>query len=96
MARQKGGLKRAERRQPEPSPIVISDADAAPRSAPRPATQPPQTAPAGSKSKSKKRGGTSKAENRAKVQRAIENADRLQMKSAKRANRDEKRKRARE
>lgn len=32
MARQKGGLKRAERRQPEPSPIVISDADAAPRS----------------------------------------------------------------
>lgn len=47
-------------------------------------------------SNSRKRGHARKAENRAKLERAVENADRLQMKASKRSARDEKRKRAKE
>lgn len=44
----------------------------------------------------RKRGHSRKAENRAKQERAIGNADRLQMKASKRSARDERRKRAKE
>lgn len=47
-------------------------------------------------SNARKRGHARKAENRAKLERAVENADRLQMKASKRSARDEKRKRAKE
>ncbi|PWN34195.1 uncharacterized protein FA14DRAFT_180822 [Meira miltonrushii] len=49
-----------------------------------------------SSSNSRKRGHARKAENRAKLERAVGNADRLQMKASKRSARDEKRKRAKE
>ena len=49
-----------------------------------------------STSSKKKRGHTNKAQSRAKLERAVENADRLHAKASKRAHRDEKRKRAKE
>lgn len=49
-----------------------------------------------SSSNARKRGHARKADNRAKLERAVGNADRLQMKASKRSARDEKRKRAKE